>query len=78
MDIERSLEPITKDDLKDLYAGSVKRLDEYFVNGQGIKWKNLYDVKQPLAVALCQGAAKHFHDKVNRMGSGLTFKHYLW
>ncbi len=65
MDIERSLEAITKDDLKDLYAGSVTRLEEYFVKGQGAKWKNLYDVEQPLAVALCQGAALHFHDKVN-------------
>ena len=65
MDIERSLEPITKNDLKELYIGSVKCLDEYYINGGGVKWKSLYDIKRPLAVALCQGAAMHFHDKVN-------------
>lgn len=65
MEIERSLELVTKNDLKELYDGSVKRLYEYFITGQGIKWKSLYDIKQPLAVALCQGAAMHFHDKMN-------------
>jgi hypothetical protein len=65
MEIERSLEPITNDDLKELYAGSVKCRDEYFINGQGKKWLSLYDIEHPLAVALCQGSAMHFHDKVN-------------
>ena len=65
MDIERSLEPLTAIDLKELYAGSVKRLNEYFITGQGSKWKELYNIQQPLAVALCQGAAMHYHDKVN-------------
>lgn len=65
MEIERSLEPITIDDLKELYSGSVQRLYEYFITGQGKKWQRLYNIKQPLAVALCQGAAMHFHDKKN-------------
>lgn len=65
MEIERSLEPLTKNDLKELYAGSVKRLHEYFITGQGRKWLSLYDIERPLVVALCQGAAMHFQDKVN-------------
>lgn len=65
MEIERSLETITINDLKELYAGSIKRLHEYFITGQGKKWQKLYNIEQPLAVALCQGAAMHFHDKVN-------------
>ena len=65
MEIERSLEPLTKNNLKELYAGSVKRLSEYFITGQGRKWQHLYDVEQPLSVALCQGGAMHYHDKVN-------------
>jgi len=65
MEIDRSLEPLTKEDLKDLYMGSVQRLHEYFIQGQGVKWKELYDIEKPLAVALCQGAAMHYHDGVN-------------
>lgn len=65
MEIERSLELITKNDLKELYAGSVSRLYEYFITGWGRKWQSLYTIEQPIAVALCQGAAMHFHDKVN-------------
>ncbi len=63
--IERSTEPLTDDDLKELYIGSVTRLKEYFVSGDGRKWGDLYNIEQPLAVALCQGAAMHFYDKVN-------------
>ncbi|WP_304511738.1 hypothetical protein [Desulfobacula sp.] len=65
MEIERSLKAITINDLKELYAGSVSRLHEYFISGQGKKWTKLYNIKKPLTVALCQGAAMHFHDKVN-------------
>jgi hypothetical protein len=65
MEIDRSLKTITCDDLKELYAGSVKRLNEYFILGGGAKWKKLYDIKNPIAVALCQGAAMHFHDGTN-------------
>ncbi len=65
MEIERCLEPITKEDLKELYEGSVKRLREYFIQGDGAKWKGLYNIEKPLAVALCQGAAMHYHDKAN-------------
>jgi len=64
MEIERSQQALTKSDLKELYEGSVKRLHEYFLIGQGGKWLELYDIKQPIAVALFQGAAMHFHDKV--------------
>ena len=32
MEIERSLEPLTENDLKELYVGSVKRLNEYFID----------------------------------------------
>jgi hypothetical protein len=65
MEIERSPEPITIEDLKELYNGSVQRLHEYFVQGQGVKWKELYNIEKPLAVALCQGGAMHYHDGVN-------------
>jgi len=41
------------------------RLKEYFVSGDGRKWKNLYNIERPLVVALCQGAAMHYCDKVN-------------
>ncbi len=65
MEIERSPEPLTNEDLKELYNGSVQRLREYFVQGQGAKWKELYNIEKPLAVALCQGGAMHYHDGVN-------------
>lgn len=63
--IERSLEPIANSDLKQLYIGSVKRLHEYFVTGKGKKWLNQYDIEKPIVVALCQGSAMHYCDKVN-------------
>ncbi len=65
VDIERSLEPITEADLQELYDGSVNRLREYFIRGNGAKWRELYSIEEPLAVALCQGAAMHFHDQTN-------------
>ena len=65
LEIERSQEPLTESDLKELYEGSVKCLHEYFLVGRGSKWLRLYNIKQPLAVALCQGAAMHFHDTMN-------------
>jgi hypothetical protein len=40
-------------------------LRQHFVDGPGQKWTNLYDINQPLAVALCQGAAMHYYDRVN-------------
>ena len=64
MEIERSLETITTSDLGELYEGSVNRLHEYFLGDKGSKWLELYEIKKPMAVALCQGAAMHFHDKV--------------
>ena len=65
MEIERSPEALTKEALKELYEGSVRRLHDYFINGEGTKWKELYDIQKPLAVALCQGGAMHYHDGVN-------------
>jgi len=65
MEIERSPRPLTIDDLKDLYEGSTRRLREYFIQGQGAKWKEIYDIEKPFAVALCQGAAMHYHDGIN-------------
>jgi hypothetical protein len=38
MEIERSSEPLTKNDLEELYLGSMQRLKEYFVFGQGSRW----------------------------------------
>ncbi len=64
-EIKRSLKPITKNDLIELYNGSFKCLNEYFIQGNGKKWEKLYNIKKPIAVALCQGAAMHFHDKSN-------------
>ena len=65
LEIERSLSPLTIDDLKELYSGSMNRLNEYFINGNGKKWQRYYEINNPLAVALCQGAAMHYHDKIN-------------
>jgi hypothetical protein len=64
-DVERSAEPITGRDLEELYAGSMECLSDYFVWGKGRKWQALYDIGQPIAVALCQGAAMHYFDKIN-------------
>jgi hypothetical protein len=61
----RSPEPITQEDLAALLNGSWKRVRQHFVSGPGQKWANLYDINKPLAVALCQGAAMHYHDHVN-------------
>jgi len=62
---ERSFARIAPADLRDLYVGSVKRLHEYFIQGKGAKWNELYNIKKPIAVALCQGAAMHYHDGSN-------------
>ncbi len=65
MKIARSLKPITRGDLKELYDGSEQCLHDYFLRGRGVKWKKLYDIRKPLAVALCQGAAMHYVDGTN-------------
>lgn len=63
--LERSLEPITRTDLSELFEGSKKRLQAFFLDTQGSKWLKLYDIENPIAVALCQGAALHFCDGRN-------------
>ncbi|MFW9817948.1 MAG: hypothetical protein ACFFEW_18730 [Candidatus Thorarchaeota archaeon] len=65
MDSERSYDLITVDDLKDLHRGSIECLREYYIHGHGKKWSSLYDIEKPLCVALCQGAAMHYHDGSN-------------
>ena len=65
MEIERSIAPITIEDLNELYTGSIARLIDYYHSGRGVKWKELYNIQKPLAAALCQGAAMHYHDKEN-------------
>jgi len=65
MDIERSMEIISTADLNELYLGSLTRLVEYYVSERGLKWKKLYNIERPLAIALCQGAAMHYHDQLN-------------
>lgn len=65
MKIERSLESITLDDLRELSAGSIECLRAYFIQGPGTKWNKLYNMEKPLAVALCQGAAMHYHNGSN-------------
>lgn len=65
MEIDRSLETITTNDLTELYSGSIRRLAKHFISGPGAKWQALYDIERPLAVALCQGAALHFANKTN-------------
>lgn len=65
IEVERSLEPITKEDLRELLEGSIKRLRDYFVYGNGVKWLKYYDIEQPLVTALCQGAALHYCDNSN-------------
>ena len=62
---ERSTSKITANDLEELLAGSRHRLAGYFVYGEGIKWKELYDIRKPLCIALCQGAAMHYYDNTN-------------
>jgi hypothetical protein len=65
LSIDRSPAVISDCDLDELFVGSLSRLREYFVDGPGKKWRNLYDIQYPLAAALCQGAAMHYHDKIN-------------
>jgi len=65
MTSDRSNTQLTTEDLKELLIGSKKRIDEYFVSGNGVDWLKLYDIRNPLCIALCQGAAMHFHDKKN-------------
>ncbi len=65
LEIERATAEISRDDLAELLAGSIDCLERYFLWGKGRKWQALYDLEQPLAVALCQGAAMHYLDKVN-------------
>lgn len=62
---ERSYSDITLEDLRELIEGSVKRLTEYFILGKGAKWQELYNIHAPLLIALCQGAAMHYYDKIN-------------
>lgn len=65
MECERSYSEITKEDLFNLFQGSQKRLNKYFYEGDGRKWLDLYNIKEPIVAALCQGAAMHYHDKKN-------------
>lgn len=62
---ERNYSDITPADLKDLLEGSIARLDEYFIFGKGAKWSTSYNIRKPLCIALCQGAAMHYYDKIN-------------
>lgn len=62
---ERSYSVIEPADLTEIYQGSFQRLHEYFLIGEGKKWLELYDIEKPLAVALCQGAAMHYKDRIN-------------
>jgi hypothetical protein len=61
----RSYAEITHRDLEELLDGSIARLKQYFVEGKGEKWSHLYNIPEPLCVALCQGAAMHYFDKCN-------------
>jgi hypothetical protein len=62
---ERSYAKITTNNLEELRKGSIKRLKEYFINGDGKKWSSLYNIACPFCIALCQGAAMHYCDKSN-------------
>lgn len=65
MIIDRSYSEISENNLKELLSGSINRLSEYFIYGAGKKWSVLYNIAEPLCVALCQGAAMHYYDKKN-------------
>ena len=65
MKSQRSSARIANEDLIELLGGSWARLREYFFEGEGRKWLDLYDINKPLAIALCQGAAMHYHDHIN-------------
>ena len=62
---ERSTAQITREDLAALLEGSWRRIRAHFIDGPGIKWASHYDMNKPAAVALCQGAAMHYHDRTN-------------
>ena len=47
MDIERSMEILSTEDLNELYLGSLTRLVEYYDSERGLKWKELYNIKKP-------------------------------
>ena len=62
MELERSLDKISENDLHEIYNGSKARLNEYFILCVGRKWLDLYDMENPIVAALCQGAAMHFYN----------------
>jgi hypothetical protein len=57
MEIECSLEPLTNENLKELYNGSIQRLREYFVQVQGAKWENsgLRTIVSNIRMSCCLG-----------------------
>ncbi|MBN1523593.1 MAG: hypothetical protein JW904_03825 [Spirochaetales bacterium] len=62
---ERNYSEIEKRDLLELLEGSVAQVNNYFYSKKGEKWLELYNINNPLCVALCQGAAMHYYDKSN-------------
>lgn len=61
----RNYAQITEKDLNEILDGSIKELADYFIHGRGSKWGALYNISEPICIALCQGAAMHYYDKTN-------------
>ena len=62
---ERNYSRIDESDLRVLLNNSKTVLHKYFYSSKGNKWLDLYDINNPICVALCQGAAMHYFDKTN-------------
>jgi hypothetical protein len=62
---ERNYSQIDESDLRVLLNNSKTVLHKYFYSSKGNKWLDLYDINNPICVALCQGAAMHYFDKTN-------------
>lgn len=71
---ERNYSEIGKDDLKALLKRSIETINNKFYHGNCTKWLELYNLKEPLCIALCQGAAMHYHDKSNGVKDYITEK----
>jgi len=61
----RNYAEINLDDLNILLEKSKRKIFSFFESTVGQKWQSLYDYKNPICIALCQGAAMHYYDKIN-------------
>lgn len=59
---KRLMQEITKDDLQKICDGSQKHLSLWFADNPDSPVSKMYAADNPIAVALCQGAAMHYYN----------------